>query len=106
MNLIKANAIFNYVKNTFTWNKDAGLYVEDGIKKMLETKTGNATEINLFLVMLLREAGIKADPLAISTVSIEVHHATVFFCYIGVPYCYFHFSICFMLSLAITLKTD
>lgn len=69
MNLIKANAIFNYVKNTFTWNKDAGLYVEDGIKKMLETKTGNATEINLFLVMLLREAGIKADPLAISTVS-------------------------------------
>ncbi|MDQ0594737.1 hypothetical protein QFZ37_003106 [Chryseobacterium ginsenosidimutans] len=65
----KANAIFNYVKNTFTWNKDRGIYVEDGIKKMLETKTGNAAEINLFLVMLLREAGIKADPLAISTVS-------------------------------------
>lgn len=65
----KANAIFSYVKNTFTWNKDRGLYTEDGIKKMLETKTGNAAEINLFLVMLLREAGIKADPLAISTVS-------------------------------------
>jgi hypothetical protein len=65
----KANAIFNYVKNTFTWNKDRGLYVEDGIKKMLETKTGNAAEINLFLVMLLREAGLKADPLAISTIS-------------------------------------
>lgn len=67
--LDKANAIFNYVKNTFTWNKDRGLYVEDGIKKMLETKTGNAAEINLFLVMLLREAGLKADPLAISTIS-------------------------------------
>lgn len=67
--LDKANAIFNYVKNTFTWNKDRGIYVEDGIKKMLETKTGNAAEINLFLVMLLREAGIKADPLAISTIS-------------------------------------
>lgn len=66
--LEKANAIFNYVKNTFTWNKDAGLYVEDGIKKMLETKTGNAAEMNLFLVMLLREAGIKADPLVISTI--------------------------------------
>lgn len=65
----KANAVFNYVKNTFTWNKDRGLYVEDGIKKMLETKTGNAAEINLFLVMMLREAGIKADPLTISTVS-------------------------------------
>ncbi|SMP23169.1 transglutaminase-like domain-containing protein [Chryseobacterium profundimaris] len=67
--LDKANAIFDYVKNTFTWNKDRGLYVEDGIKKMLETKTGNAAEINLFLVMLLREAGLKADPLAISTIS-------------------------------------
>ncbi|MDR6158003.1 hypothetical protein QF023_001519 [Chryseobacterium sp. SLBN-27] len=67
--LDKADAIFNYVKNTFTWNKDRGLYVEDGIKKMLETKTGNAAEINLFLVMLLREAGLKADPLAISTIS-------------------------------------
>ncbi len=66
--LDKANAIFNYVKNTFTWNKDAGIYTEDGIKKMLETKTGNAAEINLFLVMLLREAGLKADPLAISTI--------------------------------------
>lgn len=65
----KANVIFNYVKNTFTWNKDRGLYVEDGIKKMIETKTGNAAEINLFLVMLLREAGIKADPLTISTVN-------------------------------------
>jgi hypothetical protein len=65
----KANAVFNYVKNTFTWNKDRGIYTEDGIKKMLETKTGNAAEINLFLVMMLREAGIKADPLTISTVS-------------------------------------
>jgi len=67
--LDKADAIFNYVKNTFTWNRDAGLYTDEGIKKMLETKIGNAAEINLFLVMLLREAGIKADPLAISTIS-------------------------------------
>ncbi|EJL69805.1 DUF3857 domain-containing protein [Chryseobacterium populi] len=66
--LEKANAIFKYVQSTFTWNKYSGVYTEDGIKKLLETKTGNAAEINLFLVMLLREAGIKADPLLISTV--------------------------------------
>lgn len=65
----RANAVFDYVKNTFTWNQDRGIYVEDGIKKMLETKTGNAAEINLFLVMMLREAGIKADPLTISTIN-------------------------------------
>lgn len=65
----RANAVFNYVKNTFTWNKDRGIYTDEGIKKMLETKIGNAAEINLFLVMMLREAGLKADPLTISTVS-------------------------------------
>lgn len=66
--LEKANAIFSYVQKSFTWNKDKGIYTEDGIKKLLETKTGNAAEINLFLVMMLREAGLKADPLVISTV--------------------------------------
>ncbi len=66
--LEKANAIFSYVQKTFKWNKDRGIYTEEGIKKMLETKVGNAAEINLFLVMILREAGIKADPLIISTV--------------------------------------
>ncbi|SDQ05815.1 Transglutaminase-like superfamily protein [Chryseobacterium soldanellicola] len=65
----KADAIFKYVQKTFTWNNDRGIYTEDGIKKLLETKTGNGAEINLFLVMMLREAGIKADPLLISTVS-------------------------------------
>lgn len=64
----KADAIFAYVQKTFTWNNNRGIYTEDGIKKLLETKVGNAAEINLFLVMLLREANIKADPLVISTV--------------------------------------
>lgn len=64
----KANAIFKYVQNTFTWNKSRGIYTEDGIRKLIESKSGNAAEINLFLVMLLREANVKADPLIISTV--------------------------------------
>jgi hypothetical protein len=64
----KANIILKYVQKNFTWNKDKGIYTEDGIKKLIETKTGNAAEINLLLVMMFREAGIKADPLIISTV--------------------------------------
>ncbi|MGG7550319.1 transglutaminase domain-containing protein [Chryseobacterium arthrosphaerae] len=66
--LEKANAVFSYIQKTFTWNKDRGIYPENGIRKMLESKVGNAAEINLFLVMMLREAGLKADPLIISTV--------------------------------------
>lgn len=65
----KADAIFKYVQKTFTWNNNRGIYTDIGIKKLLETKTGNGAEINLFLVMMLREAGIKADPLLISTVN-------------------------------------
>ncbi|MFP3596682.1 transglutaminase domain-containing protein [Chryseobacterium sp. SIMBA_029] len=64
----KADLILKYVQKNFTWNKDKGIYTEDGIKKLIETKTGNAAEINLLLVMMLREAGLKADPLIISTV--------------------------------------
>ncbi|WP_294209809.1 transglutaminase-like domain-containing protein [uncultured Chryseobacterium sp.] len=67
--LDRANAIFSYVQKTFTWNNKRGIYTEDGLKKMLETKTGNAAEINLYLVMLMREAGIKADPVLISTIN-------------------------------------
>ncbi|MCS4302082.1 transglutaminase-like domain-containing protein [Chryseobacterium sp. BIGb0232] len=66
--LEKANAIFSYVQKTFTWNKERGIYTDNGIKKLLETKVGNAAEINLYLVMLLREAGLKAEPMVISTV--------------------------------------
>ncbi|UZT97735.1 transglutaminase [Chryseobacterium fluminis] len=65
----KADAVFKYVQNTFTWNKDRGIYTEQGLKKLVETKTGNAAEINLLLIAMLREAGIKADPILISTVN-------------------------------------
>lgn len=66
--LQKADAVFAYVQKNFTWNNDHGVYTEDGLKKLVETKTGNAAEINLFLVLMLREAGIKADPVVISTI--------------------------------------
>lgn len=65
----RANAIFKYVQNTFTWNEKRGIYTEDGFKNLIKTKTGNAAEINLFLVAMLRFAKIEADPLLISTVS-------------------------------------
>ena len=75
--LEKAKAIFSYVQKTFTWDKGKGIYTNDGIKKMLETKTGNAAEINLFLVMLLREAGVNSDPMIISTVENGLINLTV-----------------------------
>lgn len=75
--LEKANAIFSYVQKTFIWNKSKGVYTNEGIKKLLENKSGNAAEINLFLVMLLREAGVNADPMIISTVENGLINLTV-----------------------------
>ncbi|KPH13405.1 transglutaminase [Chryseobacterium sp. ERMR1:04] len=65
----KADIIFNFVKNQYTWNKERGIFTSNGIKKLIESKTGNAAEINLLLIAMLREIGIKADPLLISTVN-------------------------------------
>ncbi|WP_407402982.1 DUF3857 domain-containing protein [Chryseobacterium sp.] len=64
----RANSIFKFVQKTFTYNDKRGIYTEDGIKNLIKTKIGNAAEINLLLVGMLRLAKIEADPMLISTV--------------------------------------
>ena len=73
----KANAIFDYVKNAFTWNDYLGVYTENGFKDLLSTKTGNVADINLFLVAMLREAGLEANPMLISTVKNGLINLTI-----------------------------
>ncbi|AWH85017.1 transglutaminase [Flavobacterium album] len=63
----KINAIFNYVKKRMNWNGEANYYCEKGVKKAYEDKVGNAAEINLMLTAMLREAGITANPVLVST---------------------------------------
>nr|WP_314496407.1 transglutaminase domain-containing protein [uncultured Chryseobacterium sp.] len=66
--LKKANAIFDFVKNTFTWNQMNGFYTENGIKEFAKTKTGNTGDLNLMLINAMRSEGLKAYPILISTV--------------------------------------
>ena len=64
----KMNAIFNFVKNKIKWNEEYNKYVSiAGIKKAYKEGVGNVAEINLTLVAMLREAGLKANPILIST---------------------------------------
>ncbi|MCH7524761.1 MAG: transglutaminase, partial [Bacteroidetes bacterium] len=49
------------------WNGIDGKYFYYGIKKMLKEKKGSTADINLTLVAMLRYAGIKANPVVIST---------------------------------------
>ena len=58
---------FNYIKNHMMWNDLYGKYTVKGIKKAYNEKVGNVSEINLALVLFLRELGIKANPVLTST---------------------------------------
>lgn len=64
----KIIAIFHFLKNKMKWNEEYGKYVSrEGIKKAYKEGVGNVAEINLTLVSMLREAGIIANPILVST---------------------------------------
>ncbi|CAL2088594.1 DUF3857 domain-containing protein [Tenacibaculum sp. 190524A05c] len=63
----KALAIFEHVKNKVQWNSGYGKYTRDGTKEAYKKGTGNVAEINLILTAMLREAGLGANPVLVST---------------------------------------
>ena len=62
-----AKKLYEYVKNTFSWNGELSKYTDQGVKKLIETKKGNIAEINLALLGALIKVGIDADAVLIST---------------------------------------
>ncbi|QHL88277.1 DUF3857 domain-containing protein [Nibribacter ruber] len=64
--LSKAKAIDAYVKNQMVWDGMNSFYSEN-IKKAHEAHKGSSADINLLLVALLREAGLDAHPMLVST---------------------------------------
>jgi len=58
---------YDFVRGKMNWNGNYGKYTNKGIQKAFKENTGNVSEINLTLVGLLREAGITANPVLIST---------------------------------------
>lgn len=63
----KAIAIYGYVKSNVEWNGNYRLFTDGNFKSVLDEKKGTAADINLMLVSMLQKAGLKADPVAIST---------------------------------------
>ncbi|MFY0698576.1 MAG: DUF3857 domain-containing protein [Balneola sp.] len=59
-------SIFSYV-NSFNWNGSNRIYTTKNLQDVNKDKSGNSVELNLLLVLLLREAGFNADPLILST---------------------------------------
>ena len=56
-----------YVKNSIKWNDTYGKYTEKGLRKAYKEGSGNIGDVNLTLVVVLRELGLKANPVVLST---------------------------------------
>ncbi|NJN28042.1 MAG: DUF3857 and transglutaminase domain-containing protein [Cyclobacteriaceae bacterium] len=60
-------AIVEYVKSAFSWNGNYAKYASKDPKALMLEKSGNAADINLFLIGMLQAAGIEAKPVVLST---------------------------------------
>ncbi|MGV3540880.1 MAG: DUF3857 and transglutaminase domain-containing protein, partial [Rufibacter sp.] len=65
--LARANAVYTFVKDNVKWNGNYGVTTTGNLRKIFENKTGSAADINLLLVSLMRDAGIDAHPVVLST---------------------------------------
>ena len=63
----KMALIYEFVRNKMKWNRETGFYSSSNIKKTFNEGTGNAADINLLLIAMMREAGFTANPVILST---------------------------------------
>jgi hypothetical protein len=63
----KIQKITSYIKRNYNWNGGNGKFSTQKTGDFIKKKTGNAADINLFLIGLLNAAGIKTDPIVLST---------------------------------------
>ncbi|MBF4465856.1 DUF3857 domain-containing protein [Flavobacterium sp. LC2016-12] len=64
----RVSLIFQFVQNRMNWTGKRGYFVDKGVKKAFEEKSGNVAEINFILISMLKSAGIEANPVLVSTV--------------------------------------
>jgi len=63
----KVRLAYYYLANTMEWNDEYRLLVNTELDDAFEKKTANSSELNLMLIALLREQGITAHPMLVST---------------------------------------
>jgi hypothetical protein len=63
----KAKRIYAFVRDNFTCTDHSALWIEQSLKNVMKTKKGSVSEINLLLTAMMRYAGLKSDPVILST---------------------------------------
>lgn len=62
-----ATEVFRYIQDKMTWNEKRGITATDKLSKTYEEGSGSVADINLTQTILMRELGIKAYPVLLST---------------------------------------
>ncbi|MBP0903605.1 DUF3857 domain-containing protein [Mariniflexile gromovii] len=65
--LKKAQRVYNYVQDNYTWNEEYKIFKEVSVKDLIKNKSGNVSSINILLHSLLDGAGIDVKPVLLST---------------------------------------
>jgi len=60
-------AIYDFMVETMVWDETNTVLAENDLEDVLEARKGSSAELNLLLIQLLREAGLTADPVVMST---------------------------------------
>ncbi|MEP7374886.1 MAG: hypothetical protein ABI675_15925 [Chitinophagaceae bacterium] len=63
----KMAAIHKYVRDNMVWNGYDNIWAFEGVKAAWKIKKGTSGEINLILINLLKDAGLNAEPVLVST---------------------------------------
>lgn len=63
----KSYTIYNWISQNFSWNDYYGVTSSNAGRQAFNAQTGTVADINLTLVAVLREAGLGADPVILST---------------------------------------
>jgi len=65
----KVIKVFEYIKSKVKWNNMYGVYSDKGVKNAYKEGEGSVADINLMLIAMLRYAGLKPNPILVSTKS-------------------------------------
>ena len=63
----KTIAILKDVRSSMTWNGNHRKYITNTLRSAVKEGEGSSADINLLLINMLRKAGVRADPVLIST---------------------------------------
>ena len=63
----KAKRLYAFVRDNFTCTDHSAFSMQQSLKNVMKSKKGSVSEINLLLTAMLRYAGLKSDPVILST---------------------------------------